>query len=303
MKFGACVWPFKWDPPYEDTLRRIAGLGFKAVELIAWNRETFDDYYTPQRIKELRALIADLGLELSEFVSTPPGMANPDPAAREQAVEHFKRLVEVGVELGAPIVNSVAPYPFDMNFPPIMRKHLAQEWTVPFDPQLDWTRNWNDYVDTMRRCCAICEDAGVKYALEPHPYRWMRNAASMNRLLEHVNSPALGMNFDPSHLFPMGEMPQMVIYEVGDRVFHTHFSDNDGTSNAHWRPGKGKIDWKGVLQALHDVGYDHVISIELEDVPGVSHPGQESTAAFDRENRLSVEYLTALCHELGITVE
>jgi sugar phosphate isomerase/epimerase len=184
-----------------------------------------------------------------------------------------------------------------------MDKHIAQEWTLDFAPDLDWAQNWADYVEVTRRCCALCEDAGVRYALEPHPYRWMRNAASMMRLLEHVDSPALGMNFDPSHLFPMGEIPQMVIYEVGDRVFHTHFSDNDGTSNAHWRPGKGKIDWKGVLQALQAVGYDHVISIELEDVPGVAHPGQPSTEALDREVLLSVEYLSDLCQELGIQVE
>lgn len=303
MKFGASVWPFKWDPPYDDGLRRIAALDLKAVELIAWDREALDTYYTPQQIKHLRLLIDDLGLELSEFVSTPRGMASPDAAVRGEAVDHFKRLVEVAVELGTNIVNSVAPYPLDLTFPHMKLKHLYQEWTIDFDPSLDWGQNWADYVAVIRRCCDICEDAGVKYALESHPYRWMRNAASMMRLIDQVNSPALGMNFDPSHLFPMGEMPQMVIYEVSQRVFHTHFSDNDGTSNAHWRPGKGKIDWKGVLQALKAVGYDGVISIELEDVPGTGTREQTSTGALDRETALARDYLAALCEELDITIE
>jgi sugar phosphate isomerase/epimerase len=300
MKFGAAVWPFQWEPPYEEAVSRIAGLGYQAVELIAWNREVLESYYTPQRIKTLRTLLDDLGLELSEFVSTPRGMASPDPAERKQAVEHFKRLVEVGVALGTNLVNSVAPNPFELPFPRIMTKHIAQEWTLEFDGKLDWRQNWLDYVAVVRQLCDICEDAGVKYALEPHPYRWMRNAASMMRLIDQVNSPALGMNFDPSHLFPMGEMPQAVIYEVGERVFHTHFSDNDGTSNAHWRPGKGKIDWQGVLKALQDVGYDGVISIELEDVPGVAHRGQASTAALDREMLLTKTYLSELGQELGL---
>jgi sugar phosphate isomerase/epimerase len=302
MKFGACVWPFQWEPPYEPAIRRIAGLGFRAVELIAWDRQALDDYYTPQRIQALRQLLADEGLELSEFVSTPRGMASPDPQARAQAIDHFKRMVEVAVELGAGLVNTVAPTPFDLAVPRITDKHLRQEWGLEVDPRLDWRQNWADYVDLTRRCCAICEDAGIRYALEPHPYRLMRNAASMLRLIDQVGSPALGMNFDPSHLFPMGEISEMVVYEVGDRVFHTHLSDNDGTSNVHWRPGKGQIDWRAVLQALHGVGYDHVLSIELEDVPGVAHPGQPSTAAFDRENLLTKEYLTGLCQELGISV-
>lgn len=303
MKFGTTVWTYQWRPPYEDALRRIAGLGFRAVELIAWNREALENYYTPDRIKSLRSLMADLGLTLSEFVSTPPGMSSPDANARDQAVEYCKRLVEVAVALGAPLVNGVAPYPFNLSFPRITEKHLAQEWTTEFPPGLDWRRNWDDYVGVMRRCCAICEEAGVRFALESHPYRWMRNAASMMRLMDHVGSPALGMNFDPSHLFPMGEMVEMVVYEVGDRIFHTHFSDNDGTSNAHWRPGKGKINWKGVLQALHEVGYNNVLSIELEDVPGVARPNQESTPALDREVTLSREYLAELCQEVGIQIE
>lgn len=303
MKFGTTVWTYQWDAPYEEALRRIAGLGFKAVELIAWNREALDSYYTPQRVRDLRALVTDLGLELSEFVSTPHGMASPDAAVREQAVDHFKRVVEVAVELGATMVNSVAANPFELQFPRILQKHVAQEWSMDFPSGLDWKQNWADYVEVMRRCCAICEDAGVRYALEPHPYRWMRNAASMQRLLDHVDSPALGMNFDPSHLFPMGELSEMVVYEIGDRIFHTHFSDNDGTSNAHWRPGKGKINWRAVLQALKDVGYDSVLSIELEDVPGVAHRGVASTPALDREVTLARAYLAELCADLGIHVE
>jgi sugar phosphate isomerase/epimerase len=303
MKFGACVWPFQWEPPYEAAIRRIAGLGFRAVELIAWDRQALDDYYTPQRVAALRRLLADEGLALSEFVSTPPGMASPDPGARAQAIEHFKRLVEVAVELGAKTVNTVSPSPFDLHIPRITDKHMLQEWGMEIAPDLDWRQNWADYVQLMRRCCAICEDAGIRYALEPHPYRWMRNAGSMMRLVEQVGSPALGMNFDPSHLFPMGELSEMVVYEVGDRVFHTHLSDNDGTSNVHWRPGKGKINWRGVLQALQAVGYNDVLSIELEDVPGVAHAGQVSTAAFDRENLLAKAYLTAICQEVGIDVE
>ena len=91
MKFGASVWPFKWDTPYDDGIRRIAKLGFKAIELIAWDHAALGSYYTPATIKHLRGLLADEGLLLSEFVSTPRGMASPDRHVRDAAVEHFKR--------------------------------------------------------------------------------------------------------------------------------------------------------------------------------------------------------------------
>ena len=43
MRVGASVWPFQWEPPYEEALRRIARLGFRAVELIAWDRDALDN--------------------------------------------------------------------------------------------------------------------------------------------------------------------------------------------------------------------------------------------------------------------
>jgi len=313
MKFGASIWPFKWDTPYEETIPRIAKLGFKAIELIAWDQTILNEYYTPQRIRELRNIVADEGMEISEFVSTPRGMADPDRATRANAVEYFKRMLEVADGLGTRMVNSVSVHPFNIEFPRITDRPLMQEQRVEIPSGLDWKQNWVDYVDVVRQCANLCEAAGFRYALESHPYRYMANAAGMLRLLDHVPSPALGMNFDPSHLFPVGEIPQVVIYQLGDRVFHCHFSDNDGTTNAHWRPGKGKIDWQAVLVALKDVGYNGVISIELEDVPGVSRrmpipsgavrSTENASEAFDRENVASMRYIREIAAQVGVVIE
>jgi len=310
MKIGASIWPFRWDKPYDDAIRRIAELGFKAIELIAWDRTALENYYTPQVIKNLKDIIAGEGLELSEFVSTPPGMASPEKKERDAAVEHFKCMVDVAVGLGTKMVNTVSVFPFAIEVPRITDRPHMQEYSVYYPPGLDWKQNWEDYVADVRRRCDICEDAQVRYALEPHPYRYMSNAASMLRLIDHVKSDALGMNFDPSHLFPMGDMPHTVIYQLGNRIFHCHFSDNDGMTNVHWRPGKGKIDWTAVMRALKETGFDGTISIELEDVPGVARgqaevPGVykgnwDATDAFEEENRKAMAYIKGIAETLDI---
>ncbi len=303
MRFGASVWPFQWNPPYDSALQRIAALGYRAAELIAWNRDVLKSYYTPETIRHLKLLLDDLGLELSEFVSTPRGMASPDAAERDAAVDHFREMVDVALELGTQMVNTVSPNAFNLTLPRITEKPLAQQWGAELPTGRDWEANWKDYVEVTARCCEICDSAGVRYALEPHPYRWVRNAASMMRLVDHVQSPSLGMNFDPSHLFPAGEISEQVVYELGDRLFHAHFSDNDGQTNAHWRPGKGKIDWTAVMAAMQDIGFDGVISIELEDVPGTAGSNDGvATAAFDHEMKLSLAYMTAICDELDIPI-
>ena len=304
VQFGASIWPFQWVPPYEDGIKRLAGLGFKHTELIAWNRQTLDEYYTAERIRSLRALIADQGMGLSEFVHSPPGAAELDAAKRNQSVEHFKRAVEVAKALGTDTINSVVPTPFGLPMPRMQDMPLTQELSVEIPKGLDWAAGYDAYVDTLGQLVRVCEDAGLRYALETHPHRWASTAIGLLRLFERVPSPALGANFDPSHLFPCGDLPQVAVYQLGAKVFHCHFSDNDGTSNAHWRPGRGKIDWAQTLVALKEVRFDGVISIELEDVPGRAN-AQLVTAdpVFDRENKLSVEYLreVAAKHDVALT--
>jgi sugar phosphate isomerase/epimerase len=221
-------------------------------------------------------------------------------------------MLEVAHGLGTTLVNSVAPYPFAIEFPPITARPLMQEQLVDIPSGLDWGQNFLDYCDMLHECAALCESGGFRYALEPHPYRYMANAAGMLRIFDHVPSPALGVNFDPSHLYSAGEIPHVVIYQLADRILHCHFSDNDGLTNAHWRPGKGKIDWRAILVALRDIGYDGTLSIELEDVPGVSRrapipsgatrTGDPRDAAFDRENVASVRYLLDIAADLTLPI-
>jgi sugar phosphate isomerase/epimerase len=274
------------------------------VELIAWDRRALEEYYTPERVRALRALLADLGLSLSEFVSTAAGMSALSAAEREAAVEYFKRFCEVARELGADTVNTVAPAPFGVRMPPLKSLPVTQVWTVEAPAGVDWRRGWEELVETVRRVMVIVEGAGLRYAMEPHPYRYVANADGMLRLLDHVPSPALGINYDPSHTFPCGDMPHIAVYRLGGRVFHCHFSDNDGLTNAHWRPGVGKIDWRSLLQALHETGFTGTVSIELEDVPDVAG-GHQPTAGplFDAEMRLSRDYLLQASDGLGIRWE
>jgi sugar phosphate isomerase/epimerase len=316
MRFGASSWPFQWDPPYEDVIRRIAGLGFKAMELIAWNKDFLRDYYTPDTIAGLKRVLDSEGIALSQFVSTPHDLSADDAGRRDAAVEHWARAVEVGAALGAPIINMVSCHAFAMKdaqeIPRITTKPLVQTYSARLPQGLDWDRNYADYVAALKRCAAACEQAGVAMTIEPHPARYVANTSGALRLLEHVGSPAVGINFDPSHTFPVGDFPNMSVYQLGRRIRHCHVSDNDGVTNVHWRPGMGKIDWRAMFVALKEVGYDGVISIELEDVPGTSRgaapsPGlfrhKTATDEFVAETMAARRYLQGICDELGIAID
>ncbi len=318
MRFGASSWPFQWEPPYEDVIRRVAGCGFRAIELIAWNKDYLDDYYTGPKIAELRSELEASGLLLSQFVSTPHDLSHPDKARRDAALDHWRRTVEVGASLGAKLINMVACHAFAMRdgaeIPRITTKPLVQTYATRGVPRgVDWDQNYRDYVEAVRQCAEICAAAGTTMTIEPHPGRYLGNADGALRLLEHVDHPAMGINFDPSHTYPQGDFPDITIYRLGSHIKHCHVSDNDAVTNVHWRPGMGKIDWRAMFQALKDVGFDGTVSIELEDVPGVSRgpnsaaPGVfrnvTATDEFVAETVAGMNYLKDICREVGITVE
>ena len=113
--------------------------------------------------------------------------------------------------------------------------------------------------------------------------------------------------------FRWATIPNITVYRLGKNIIHLHVSDNDGVTNVHWRPGMGKIDWVAMFQALKDIGFNGTVSIELEDVPGVSRgpnsnaPGVyrniTATDEFVAESVAAMDYLKGICKDLGIPVE
>jgi sugar phosphate isomerase/epimerase len=113
------------------------------------------------------------------------------------------------------------------------------------------------------------------------------NVETMLRL-RAATGPALGCNFDPSHLFWNGVDAVAAIRKLGDAIYHVHgkdcYVDNlnisvngcndnkpyDQILNRAWTfrsigYGHGAQVWKDIISALRLVGYDYVISIEHED--------------------------------------
>jgi sugar phosphate isomerase/epimerase len=284
-------------------LRRLAATGCKGFELTAWSVDMLG-YYTDETIRELKSIADGEGLTLTNFFyNLPFSRAEGAPVSRAD-LDAYKRGVELAAKIGAPIVTSMTPYPFQSDIRPILQRPTAQEWSAVVKPEWDWAEEYEVVVEGFAAACAIAADAGLRVAIEPHPYRWVSSGQGMLRLIERTGAPNLGLNFDPSHLFPAGDMPHYVVLQLADRIYNTHFSDNEGHTNAHWRPGRGKIDWKAIFAALRTIGYSGPITLELEDAPGASHwtHFREATPEFDSEMKRGIRYLRECAAELDITI-
>ncbi len=306
MYLGICIWTMMRNPPYQDTVKKIGDIGFRGVELIAWSREAVSDYYTAPTCRELRGIIADKGMTLTNFNHNSLAMTSEDPQARLYARETFRRVIEAAHALGSKSVTTTTPYPFGLmpdNFPKVVDIPQMPMLEVRADIRRDWNANWNLFVDEMGVYCQMAAQAGLRMLVEAHPHRWIYSTDSLLRLVENVKADNLGFNFDPSHLFHCGELPQCSIYRAGKAIGHVHISDNDTYTNAHWQPGQGKMDWKAMLQAFSDIGYDGALSIELENVPGCAGRDRLMTDEMYGQLALSAKFMRTLGKEMGIPVE
>ena len=51
---------------------------------------------------------------------------------------------------------------------------------------------------------------------------------------------------------------------AGHHLITLHLHDNHGEQDEHLLPGRGNIDWDGVVKALDDVAYPGVFMYELD---------------------------------------
>jgi sugar phosphate isomerase/epimerase len=92
-----------------------------------------------------------------------------------------------------------------------------------------------------------------------------------------VPSEALGLEFDPSHLYWQGIDYVRAVGEYGKRIYHVHAKDTEMLPENRYRggingrcfrfriPGYGGIDWARFASALIEAGYRGGIAIEHED--------------------------------------
>jgi hypothetical protein len=147
-----------------------------------------------------------------------------------------------------------------------MKRHAFRNTGRPScaQPQPGWGSSWNAL--THRTTTAISSGTkGIPRAVD--------------RALSSIDSPHLGFCYDSSHDFLYARHPTDILRRWGGRLATTHRSDNDGTGDRHWIPGRGTIDWAGIRDALPK---RRPLPLSLEVVP--IDPGSQSAESFLRES-------------------
>jgi len=280
MKLGCAVGCFtypSYEAPYEEAIQKIGSLGFQGLELIAYKEEDLKEYYTTSTIHRLKDLYQGYGMELSEFIvyaSLVEGLVSRDLKEKQRAFDTVKRCMEVAWELGTDKINLVSGWPKELKAPiayPPSYIHPFVSGVQKFEPKLkmelppnfDANGVWDNYVESLAKVTEMAGNAGMYVVLEGHANVIVGNTDAMMRAFDRISSPHLGTNFDTAWHFMQREYLPWSIYKLRERILHVHLRDGDGRSVYSLPPGLGAIDWRGVIRALKEVGYDGYLSFEL----------------------------------------
>ena len=130
---------------------------------------------------------------------------------------------------------------------------------------------WHEIVYKIKFAVSKVEKEGHILALENEHECNIATGAEARKLMEQINSPHLGLIWDPGNAFFAGEIPYPDGYNlIKDRIVHVHIKDAGKNEKGEliWLPvGKGEIDFQGQFQALEKDNFQGVVSLETHYIP------------------------------------
>jgi len=292
--------------PLKDVLAKLKALHISTVELATGNYPgdahcKLTMLQDTGQLADFRRLLADQGISISAL-SCHGNALHPNPARAQEARETSRKTILLAEKLGVPVVVDFSGCPGDSP------QATAPNWvTCPWPPDylevLDW--QWNEIVTPYWiEHGKFAAQHNVKIAIEMHPGFVVYSPETLLRL-RAIAGPAVGCNYDPSHMFWQGIDPIAAIRILGDAIFHVHAKDTQlypanlsrtgvldtkpytDEKNRGWifrtcGYGHGAEWWKEFASTLRMFGYDDVLSIEHDSLMSPEE-GLTKAAQFLRE--------------------
>jgi sugar phosphate isomerase/epimerase len=151
----------------------------------------------------------------------------------------------------------------------------------PVGPDTTWDKTLRLFVEEIKPVAEQAEHEGVQLLVEPEPDLLIEKADQFLEFMDHIDSPAVGLNFDIGHFYCVGDDPAKTVHWLAKFIRHFHLEDIASSRvHHHLIPGEGAIDFPAVFRAIRAIGYTGWITIEL--YPYVDDPDVAARTAFQR---------------------
>ncbi|MFM7151890.1 MAG: sugar phosphate isomerase/epimerase family protein, partial [Gemmataceae bacterium] len=149
------------------------------------------------------------------------------------------------------------------------------------EPGSSWQAALKLFVEMIKPVAEHAEKEGVLLLVEPEPGLLIETCDQFLEFMQHIDSPAVAMNYDIGHAYCVKDDPATTIPRTAKYIRHFHLEDIAATRvHQHLIPGEGAIDFAAVLRAIQAIGYKDWITIEL--YPYVANPDEAARLALER---------------------
>jgi sugar phosphate isomerase/epimerase len=266
--------------PLEDIVAWAAANGFRGLEVAAWPRVVGRDWeashldvssFDQQAAEATRSLFERHGLDISA-VAYYENNLHEDRGRREAIHDHLRGCIDAAQLLGCDLVGTFIGRDVTKSVGDNLR--LAEQVLPPL--------------------VEYASGKGVSLVVENcpmegwHPDGYPANLAYSPELWDWIGSLGFFLNYDPSHLVWLGIDPVEALRANAEMILHVQAKDAQVDARARnrygvfgrmierptpwetgwWRyriPGLGSVDWRGVVDALYEAGFDGFVSVEHED--------------------------------------
>src|SRR5258707_4786442 len=219
-------------------------MGFDAVDNVPFDVDNFTASHVLQRAEAL-------GLEIIIEIGMPAyaNIISPEASIRAAGVDLSKRLIDVSVEAGATVFGGVnyAGWGYLTG-----RMRTEEEWRWG----LENFRKIADY--------GLAEAPDLTIALEVvnrFETHFLNIASDGVRFIHDLGTPPnVKVHLDAFHMIREEDSFAGAVREAGPLLGYIHACENQ-----RGIPGRGQVPWHDFFQALRDVNYQGVVTIESFD--------------------------------------
>lgn len=239
--------------PIAEAIERVAGLGYRGIELMADVPHLWPAEMTDEAIADARSRLSSAGLTISNinaFMMNAvqdfwhPSWIEPDESYRRRRVRHTLDALVMARKLGAPSITTEpgGPLPEGMS--------RAQAMDI--------------FVGGLEEAVRCAEDQGVMLLVEPEPELLIENVDQALELMQRISSPMFGLNFDVGHFYCVSEPLPEAVRRLQPWTRHYHIEDIAANRvHEHLIPGRGAIDFQPVIDAIAGTDYEGFLTVEL----------------------------------------
>jgi sugar phosphate isomerase/epimerase len=252
----------------EDSIKEIAGIGYRGVEILCDVPHAYPPLFKAQQIISLKDTISTLGIQISNLNAFTlyaigdvyhPSWIEKDnegndndqgdssSSARHARIQHTIDCIRLAKKIGGKCISTEPGGPISDTDPSISLHELEKI-----------------FLNGLTKVTEVAEEEDIKVLIEPEPFLLIENSQQFKNFMKNVVSDHIKLNFDIGHFYCVNENPVELIYNLSDYIEHFHLADiAENRVHNHLIPGKGSIDFLPIFEAMDKIGYDGFVTVEL----------------------------------------